>query len=109
MIQEPDPKTLAKVVAAFVIDDDTNRSTGFPIKRYEYKLDLSPIEKELAIPEDLKEWAMGNQEEFESLVSDAISNHLNYILLEGFGYEKSGMVRFYTNKQLDDQIHKILN
>jgi hypothetical protein len=110
MTSEPNPKTLAKVVAACVIDDTANvDKIGFPIARYKYTLDFVPIEKDLDIPEDLKEWAIENQEEFEELVSDAITNHLNYIVLEGFGYTKNDMVKFYTTKQLNDQLDKILN
>jgi hypothetical protein len=104
----PNPRLMAKVVAATILDDSFTKNIGFPINGYDYRLDISMIEKAIHIPEDIKEWVIDNKREFEDMVNSSISNHLKYIELEGFGFQKNGIVKLYTDKQLTNHLEKIL-
>jgi hypothetical protein len=109
MMHEPNYRLLAKAVAATMIEEEITKNNGFPIDRHDYKLDLSMVSDMVHVSENVKEWIMDNSEKFEGMVNNALSNHINYIQLEGFGYAKNGLIKLYTNKQITNQIQKILD
>ena len=105
----PNYRLMAKLTALHVLDDNFSSSnTGFPIKGYNFKLDLTKP-KAFLIPDDVKDWLVDNTEKFEAMVNESITNQLNYLQLEGFGYERNGVVKLYTDKQLTNQLNKILD
>jgi hypothetical protein len=109
MTDEPDYRLIAKLTALQVLDDRFGISnTGFPIEGYDFKLDLTKPEA-LHLPDYVKDWLVDNTEEFEDMVNDSITNQLNYLQLEGFGYERNGIVKLYTDKQLANHLNKILD
>ena len=108
MTEEPNSRDVATIVAAYLLDDSFALNIGFPIHGYDYKLDLKILAKAIHIPEDIKEWVMNNKVEFEVMVNESIANHLKYIELEGFGYQKNGIMKLYTDKQLSNQLEKLL-
>ena len=109
MTDRPDYRLMAKLTALNVLDDSFSVSnTGFPIEGYNFKLDLNKPEA-LKLPDYVKDWLVDNTEQFEDMVNDSITNHLNYLQLEGFGYERNGVVKLYTDKQLANQLNKILD
>ena len=103
-----DPKLLAKVVAAQIMEDSFEKNNEYPIDKHDYKIDLDLLGKAVHIPEDTKEWVLDNKEDFEALVNQAISNHINYIQLEGFGYKRGEYIKLYTPRQITNQLEKIL-
>lgn len=99
----PTLKEIAYHYALDIISQVFFKDNQFPINGIDYRFEITSKGDVNIIEEEI----LDNREEFEQLVKSYISNRLNYVIAEGFGYEKKGMVKLYSDSELAKQLEDI--
>lgn len=106
----PEFNKIAITAADIVLLNAFADESKFPIDNWAYELTPENI-KTLKTIEDHKiaEYALNNLDKLQILIQEAMQRKLDYLFAEGFTRKKKGHYEFYSQKEIDSQIQRILS
>ena len=106
----PEINKIAKNAAEIVLLAAFADQRKFPVDKWEYELTPDNIESIKRIEDsELAKEVLGDLNHLQKLIQAAMKRKLDYLLAEGFTYKKKGYYVFYTEKEIESQIKRILN